>query len=102
MPILGMYEFIMTNQQSNSISEKDFLAASALVDTALLSFEVKSKVSLHPKLKKRISQEIAKNPVLTKDLFDPNFFNKFLRSLMEEEFYWTISILRLSMLNEWH
>jgi hypothetical protein len=77
----------LTDQPNKGISEKELLAASALVEAALLNYEVNSKVSLHPKLKKRISQEIAKNPLLTKELFASEFFNKFLRSLMEEEFY---------------
>ena len=77
----------MNTDRESLESERNYLAALALVDTALLGIEEDSKISLHPKLKKRIAEEIVKNPALTKDLFSSNFFNKFLKNILEKEIY---------------
>lgn len=78
-----MYPTDMSSQQDIPISEKNLHAAMAVVDAAILGAHDNSKVRLHPKLKKIIALEIAKQPSLTSDLFSPDFFSKFLEKILE-------------------
>lgn len=73
----------MSHEPNIPISNKNLQAAIAIVDAAILGTHDNSKVTLHPKLKKIIALEIAKQPSLTPDLFSPDFFSKFLKKILE-------------------